>query len=323
MGSPYYYGPRDWHNTKKMKVSGFTEKLLIVSGKGGVGKSALASAIAVKCAEKQRTILLTMDAGERTHPFFNVRFEYEPVELQPGLFGANLEPLAAIREYVRRKVPFSGFYSAFLHSRMFRDFADAAPGFQELMSLGKIFDLATTSNFERIVVDAPASGHLRTLLDVPEATLKAVLVGPLNHNARRIQDLLLDPERTRLVVATLPEEMAIREARELLEYCRERRMHAGPVLVNQYVPRRFATFELKALAQLTAATEAGDGLDWGVRAALAEAALAQVQQEALVELEGIPTQLVPRLVTHDPAELVIQLADCLHATVAGEQTADG
>lgn len=308
MGSPYYYGLRGWHNTENMKASDLSEKLLVVSGKGGVGKTALSSALAVHSAKRTPTILLTMNAASDVHPFFQVPFTYEPVELGPGLFGANLEPLAAIREYVRRKVPFSAFYDAFLKSRMFRDFADAAPGFEELMSLGKIYDLATTSKFGRIVVDAPASGHLKTLLDVPGATLKAVQVGPLNHNARRIQDLLLNPEQTRVVLATLPEEMAIREAIELREYCRERRIQVGPVLVNQHVAQRFDPTELDELRALLDAATADSGLAWGAQAALAESALATVQAAALQQLDNIDTRLIPRLASHEPATLVEAIA---------------
>jgi anion-transporting ArsA/GET3 family ATPase len=319
MGSPYYYPLTDWHNSRRMKTSGFREKLLIVSGKGGVGKSALASALALRSADARPTIVLTLDAADRPHPFFEQPFTYEPVELAPNLWGANLDGMSAIREYVRRKVPFSGFYTAFLGSRMFRDFAQAAPGFQELMCLGKIYDLVTESRFEKIVFDAPASGHLKTLLDVPAATLAAVLVGPLNHNARKIQDMLLNPEITRLLIAALPEEMAIREARELLAYCEERRMQAGPVLVNQHVQERFRGGELAMLQQLADSARAGGGLDWGIRAALAEAELASVQQAALTELAGVPMRLVPRLLAHDAMTLVEQLAQNLSAEAVNER----
>lgn len=287
-----------------MNVDALREKLLIVSGKGGVGKTALASALALACAEHQRTILVTLDEHYREHPFFGETLEYEPRMLAPQLWGSTLDSFSAIREYVHRKLPFAVFYDAFLKSRMFRDFAEAAPGFQELMCLGKIYDLATASDYERIVLDAPATGHLRTLLDVPEATLKAVQVGPLNHNARKIQDLLLDPERTRVLVVSLLEEMPIREALELEAYCRDRRMRVGPVLLNQHVPDRFLPEEVRALRRL----DVRDGLALAVRAALAEADLVEVQREAATALAGHRVVRVPRLTTHDPRLLVEELA---------------
>jgi len=287
-----------------MSVDSLKERLLIVSGKGGVGKTALASGLALACAEHEKTILVTLDEHYREHPFFGRTLEYEPSALGPGLWGATIDSLSAIREYARRKLPFGVFYDAFLKSRVFRDFVDAAPGFQELMSLGKVYDLATASDFRRIVVDAPSTGHLRTLLDVPAATLKAVQVGPLNHNARKIQDLLLDPERTRLLVVTLPEEMPVREALELQAFCRERRMAVGPILLNQDVPQRFLPEEVMAMRGL----QAGGALATGRDAALAEAELVHVQREAVAALKGHQVVRLPRLTTHDPAALVASLA---------------
>jgi hypothetical protein len=120
-------------------------------------------------------------------------------------------------------------YEAFFRSRAFQDFAAAAPGFEELMCLGKVYNLAAQSEFQRVIFDAPATGHLRELLEVPAATQRAVRVGPLNHNARKIEDLLLDPERTRVLVATLAEEMPVREALEIVTLCRDGAAHGrGP-----------------------------------------------------------------------------------------------
>lgn len=313
MGSPYYYHAIGCHNDA-MSTLPYSEKLLIVSGKGGVGKTVLSSALAVACAATGPTILLSLDGSLPAHPFFDVPLAYEPREILPDLWAADLDSLSAIREYVKRKVPFSALYDGFLTSHMFRDFAEAAPGFQELMCLGKVYDLVSESQFQRVVVDAPATGHLMTLLDVPEATAKVVQVGPLNHNARKIQDMLLDPERTRVLIGALPEEMAIQEARELLEFCVARRINAGPVLVNQHVAERFQPSELDALRQLQAA----DGLASGIRAACAEAELASVQEQALAGLEGIDHQLLPRLTTHTGEDLIQRLAHYLSTVGADD-----
>lgn len=285
----------------------YSEKLLIVSGKGGVGKTVLSSALAAVSASSGPTILVSLDGNRLAHPVFDVPLAYEPREVLPDLWLADLDSLSAIREYVRRKVPFSGLYDSFLTSHMFRDFAEAAPGFQELMCLGKIYDLVSESRFARVIVDAPATGHLMTLLDVPEATAKVVQVGPLNHNARKIQDMLLDPERTRVVLAALPEEMAIREVQELREFCIERRINTGPVLVNQHVPRRFDAAEVEQLRQL----QAEQGLAAGIRAACAEAELAEVQELALAGMGGIDYRLLPRLTTYTGEDLIQRLGPSL------------
>ena len=242
---------------------------------------------------------------------------YEPAAITPSLSVMRVEGLAAIHEYVRRKMPFSGLYDAFLRSRMFRDFAGAAPGFEELMCLGKLYDLATAGGYDHVVFDAPATGHLRTLIDVPGATLKAVLVGPLNHNARKIQDLLMDPERTRVVLATLPEEMAVREALELEAFCRDRRLRVGPVIVNQWVADRFAADEVAALKDVTAGIpEPSESLGRAVRCALAEHELAASQAEAVAPLAGDRyVWTVSRCIDHEPAALL----EAIVAEIAAEQ----
>ncbi len=305
MGSPYYYHPGAWHNARMTRLA-YREKLLLVSGKGGVGKTVLSAALAQASAAETPTILLSMHGGQYPHPVFDVPLRYEPTEVRPNLWVADIDSLSATREYVRRKVPFSGFYDAFLRSRAFRDFAEAAPGFSELMSLGKIYDLAGSSEVGRIVVDAPATGHLKTLLDVPEATLKAVLVGPVNHNARKIRDLLLDPERTRLLVSTLPEDMALAEAQELVEFGQQRRMNVGPVLINQFVEKRFTDSELTRLR--SAQPDPDSGLAAAIAAGLSEAELAERQQRSLAVLEQIPSVRLPRLPDGDEESLVTQLA---------------
>ncbi len=292
----------------------FRERLIVVSGKGGVGKTVVASAIADLCAREAKTVLVSLDGQTERHPLFDVPLTYEPQEAANNLWVMRVDAFAAIREYVHRKVPFSGMYDTFLNSRMFRDFAEAAPGFEELMCLGKLYDLATESGFSKVVFDAPATGHLKTLVDVPAATLKAVLVGPLNHNARRIQDLLMNPERTRVVLITLAEEMAVREALELEAFLAERRMGLGPMIVNQRVPSRFSTEEIKAMASITAP---GPALVAAVEAARCESELAASQEAALGLLGREARRLweLPRVIDHEPAALLTGLAGQLEAQV--------
>lgn len=292
----------------------FEQQLIVVSGKGGVGKTAIATAIAARSARSRPTILVSFDAQLDHHPFLDVPLNYEPVEAMPGLSVMRVDGLSAVREYVRRKVPFSGLYDGFLTSRMFRDFAEAAPGFEELMCLGKLYDLVTDSDYGRVVFDAPSTGHMKTLIDVPAATLKVVLVGPLNHNARKIQDLLLDPDRTRVVLAALPEEMAVREALELEVFCRERRMGVGPVIVNQHVALRFSEEEVQALKGLA---DPSPGLRLAIDCVAAEFELCMSQASAmapLVEL-GAHVLSVPQCIDHEPAPLIEAIVAALDGGV--------
>jgi anion-transporting ArsA/GET3 family ATPase len=290
------------------------ERLIIVSGKGGVGKTSIATAIARVCAKSGPTVLVTFDTQHQRHPYLDVPLGYEPLPVGQGLSLMRLDAMEAIREYVRRKVPFSGLYESLLKSRMFRDFAEASPGFEELMCLGKLYDLATGSEFKQVVFDAPATGHLKTLIDVPAATLEAVRVGPLNHNARKIQDLLLDPVRTRVLLAAMPEEMAVTEALELREFCRDRRMTSGPVVLNQWVPDRFSKEEIVSLRGLESPSE---GLKDAIDCTLAEFELAQSQRAAASGLSAIDVDVwrLPRAVTQQPADLLAELQAAIESAL--------
>ena len=147
----------------------FEQRLIVVSGKGGTGRTVLSCALATLCARRRKTVLVSFDRQLDAHPILGVLLGYEPVNASRGLDVMRIDALSAIREYARRRLPLARVYDAFLKSRMFRDFAEAAPGFEELMCLGKLYDLVTESGYERVIFDAPATGHLRTLVDVPAA----------------------------------------------------------------------------------------------------------------------------------------------------------
>jgi anion-transporting ArsA/GET3 family ATPase len=274
--------------------------LVIVTGKGGIGKSALATSIARLSAQAGlRTVLVTLDTRAARHPFLSTELQYVPVPVAERLHLSRVDAFEAMVDYARARMPMAGLYGSFFRSRAFRDFAAAAPGFDELMCLGRLYNLAVERDFDRVVFDAPATGHLRTLLGVPAAVRRAVQVGPVYHVAGRIQDLLLDTDRTHVLIGTLAEELPVQEALELLSLCRdELRMSVGPVLVNRCVTARVSQTEL---GDLVAACRLVPAVSSDLRAAIElverEIALVDSQFAALAPFReaGVTMLEIPRV----------------------------
>jgi anion-transporting ArsA/GET3 family ATPase len=187
-------------------------------------------------------------------------------EIAPGLFAVNLSPRGVMDEYVRQTVKLPLLVDRILKNPIYDRFFTAAPGLKELMILGKIMVLeeerrggfSRRPRFDLIVVDAPATGHGLSLLKVPIAAAKAVPVGPVGANARRILALLRDPARTALVIVAIPEEMAVVEAAQFHQMAvSEVGLTAAAAVLNAAHERRFSDPEEAQILRL--AREGADG----------------------------------------------------------------
>jgi anion-transporting ArsA/GET3 family ATPase len=197
-------------------------RLAVVTGKGGVGKSSVAAALALHAARRGRRVLVCeINAQERIAPLLGARpGGYRLREVEPGLFAINVTPHEAMREYGLEVVKFQTIYEAVFENRMVRHLLRVAPGFAELVMLGKVLSEARATDrgrprWDLVVMDAPATGHAVQLLRVPQALLGAVPPGPLRRDAEWMRALLLDPARTGVVLVTLPEEIPVTETVEL------------------------------------------------------------------------------------------------------------
>ena len=230
------------------------QRLVIVTGKGGVGKTLVSTALAAEWARRgERTLLVVQSATDVHHPLLDVLVRYAPGQAS-GFAVCRVDGQSALKEYVHRTVWVPGFYDWFLDGPALRHFAEAAPGFEELMCLGKLYDLVTDRSgggYRRVVFDAPASGHAALMLKVPRVTAQAVRTGPLHHNAVKIQSMLEDDLTTTVLLVTLAEEMAVREALELAHRLRgESALRTGPVIANRLMPALFSDAEARALATM-------------------------------------------------------------------------
>jgi len=266
-------------------------RLLVLSGKGGVGKSVVGMALALKARERGKRVLLVEVAAplEAARRLGGPPSKGRESEALPGLHTLNLDPQQVMDEYVSHVVKLDIVARRILASPIYRRFFAAAPGLKELMVLGKVMVLEETRRrlsreplYDLIVLDAPATGHGLAYLKVPLAASAAVPVGPIGHNARKILRLLRDAARTALLVVATPEEMAVAEALELRRAAQDEvGIKPQAVVLNACHERRFSDEDEAAVLRL-AAGDADFDLSPGVplRAAL-RAARRQVRRRKL------------------------------------------
>ena len=250
-----------------------SRRVVILSGKGGVGKSVVGAALALAARDRGRRVLLVEVAAamEASRIWGGPPSRGRETEVLPGLFTVNLDPRAVMDEYVRHVVKLDMFVHRILDSPIYHRFLAAAPGLKELMVLGKIMmledaraRLSRSPLWDLIVVDAPATGHGLAFLKVPLVATSAVPVGPVANNARRVLALVRDAAKTALVVVAIPEEMAVVEALQF-ERLAEQELQVKPsaFVLNGCHERRFSAQDEAEVLRLSAQAAQG-GLAGGV-----------------------------------------------------------
>lgn len=251
-----------------------SRRLLLVSGKGGVGKSTVTAGLALLAAERGLNVLVVeVDAkGDLTSFFEHDPVGFEPVEVHRGVHVLTMDTEASLREYLKLhlRVPMTGRIGPV--ARAFDFIATAAPGVKEILTIGKIChevraSLEGSAPWDLVVVDAAATGHIVAQLGAAETIRELVAVGVVRSQTDWMVELLADPEITALNFVATPEEMPVNETVELVHRVREElSVPMGSVVVNRVLPELFThtdeeTFE--ALREEDAAAElrrrVGDG----------------------------------------------------------------
>jgi anion-transporting ArsA/GET3 family ATPase len=227
--------------------------LLFVTGKGGVGKTTVAAALAELAVQRgKRTLVCEMDAkGALANAFDVGGLEFEPTEVRPGLFAMAMNTEDSLREYLRLfvRIPFVGRIGPL--ARTFDFVADAAPGVKEILAVGKLCYEARERHYDLVVVDAEASGHIVAQIGAPNAIRELVQVGLVRDQTEWMIKILSDPARTGLVVVTTPEEMPITETIELLDrVAAETNVEIAAVVANRVLPALFSEREAEVFAAL-------------------------------------------------------------------------
>ncbi len=225
-------------------------RLVIVTGKGGTGKTTIAAALGVAAARSGRSVLVAEVGGQEQIPQ-RISPGHPPVgyaacELVPGLTSIHIDPFEALAEYLGLQTHLRGVVDLVLRNKGFAQLLDAAPGWRELITLGKVWHLAQMEDgrgqplYELIVVDAPATGHGLTFLDVPRVVGSAVRAGPLRAHAHLVEELVRDPDQTLLLPVALAEELPALETAELVQRAEEEiGIAVDRVVVNAVAPNPF------------------------------------------------------------------------------------
>ena len=186
-------------------------RLLFVTGKGGVGKSTVTAAIALLAAEQGKSVLLVeVDAkGNLTNLFEHEPVGFDPVSVYPGVYAMQLRTEASLREYLKLnlKIPVVGRIGPLANA--FDFVANAAPGVKEILTVGKVCwevreSLEGRANWDLVVVDAAATGHVLAQLDAPRTIRELVHTGPIRSQTEWMLEILSDPALTALNVVTAP-----------------------------------------------------------------------------------------------------------------------
>lgn len=199
------------------------QEIHFVSGKGGVGKSLVAAALALKKSREGRKVLL-VELGDQSfyQDFFGLSaVGFVPTELKPNLSVALWSGDACLREYATYLIKVEALSKLFFENSVMRAFVNIAPALPELAMLGKITSGPRKHGpplpFDCIVVDAFATGHFMALMEAPKGMASAVQFGPMGEQSRSIDKCLRDPELCKYHIVTLPEELPVKESVELTE----------------------------------------------------------------------------------------------------------
>ena len=303
--------------------------LLFVTGKGGVGKTTVAAAIADLAARQgKRVLVCEMDAKGAIADVFEVdSLSFEPTEVQPRLHAMAMNTEDSLREYLRvvARIPLVGRIGPL--ARTFDFVADAAPGVKEILAIGKVCYEVRERHYDLVVVDAEASGHIVAQIDAPRAIRELVQVGPVREQTEWMLAILGDRVRTGLIVVTTPEEMPITETIELVDRVRSTtEVDVAAVIANRVLPRWFSATDADVFQRMCAdepqavlSSAVGSKASAVFEAARLAEARRTVAEGYLDRLRGaipddLPIVVVPELFTKASGRRVVSLvADELEA----------
>jgi anion-transporting ArsA/GET3 family ATPase len=294
-------------------------RLVFVTGKGGVGKTTIAAALAQLGARAgKRTLVCEMDAKGALADAFDVTdLEFRPRAVDDHLWAMAMSTEDALREYLRLfvRLPFAGRLGPLARTLDF--VADAAPGVKEVLAIGKLCYEVRERHYDLVVVDAEASGHVVAQIGAPKVIRDLVQVGLVRDQTQWMLDILHDPAFTGVAIVVTPEEMPVTESIELVDRLHEEAgVGVTTIVANRVLPALFDRRQqtvVDRLAEVEPLLVAAAGKDVAavVEAARVTEARRRVGSEHLGRLRTrtapIPIVYVPELFTRATGRRVVTL----------------
>lgn len=216
-----------------------SKRLIIVSGKGGVGKSAVAAGIAMLAQRHGLRVLaveMGSEAGLSAH-FGTGPLDFESREVRPGLHALRVVRSEALLEYLSLQLRLPGMGRFGAVARAFDALATAAPAVREIITLGKVLWEVKEDRWDVVVADGPPTGQIGSYLRAPVSIAELMPMGRIGAQADWMRETLADPERTLVTLVTVPEELPAMETSETMEWVKRADVVPAPMVVaNRVLP---------------------------------------------------------------------------------------
>jgi anion-transporting ArsA/GET3 family ATPase len=213
------------------------KRLIVVSGKGGVGKSAVTSALALLGQRHGLRILaVEMESGSGLSAHFGTGpLEFKPREVRPGLHAMQMVRSDALLEYLSLQLRLPGMGRFGAVARAFDALATAAPAVREIVTIGKILWEVREDRWDIVVVDAAPTGQIASYLRAPATISELVATGRIRSQAEWMAETLADGTKTQLILVTLAEELPTTETQETIDWVERTGVVSKPVIIANRV----------------------------------------------------------------------------------------
>lgn len=295
-----------------------TKRVLLVTGKGGVGRTTITAALARAAAQAGRRVLIAEigepdgDYSPLARLFGREMLPPQVVHLEPNVKGCLLFSRVGHTIFLETVLPISTLVRAAMRSKALNKLLDAAPSFNEMGVFNHLLSLIKETRrdgrpeHELIIVDMPATGHTLALTALPDVLLRLMPTGPIAELLKEGQRYLYDAEFSAATIVTLPETLPVTECLELVDGLRKTRVHVGTILVNKVVADPFDDDERAFLnAQI-------EGQPFFGKTRFLTMAQIERSIERLQRYAGAPVMALPEF-PHTGDELVSALAKTLHS----------